>query len=140
MAPSRRPPTMTWRKTIRPHSRQATAHHLPSPLRGRVREGDYWKIPRSPLPICFADRPPPQGGGEKQNSMPPAAHWPLQLAGRGLFRPDQLITTAVQLNQICRRQDILPGLVELDALIAHHELPRLEIGLDKRVADFLGIG
>ena len=49
--------------------------------------------------------------------MRPAAHRPLQFACGGGLRPDQLVAVAVQLNEIGRRQNVLPRFVVFDALI-----------------------
>ena len=59
----------------------------------------------------------------------------------GLFvRPDQLIFLALELDEVGRGEDVLPGLVELHAVVAHHQLVGLEVGLGQRDADLLRIG
>ena len=62
----------------------------------------------------------------------PARHWPFQLGIRRLRWPDQVVIFSVQLDQISRGQNVLPGLIELDALIAHHQLVGFEIGRSQR--------
>ncbi len=62
----------------------------------------------------------------------PASH------GGGLVRPHQLVGLVLELDQVGGGEHVLAGGVELDAVIAHHQLFGLEIGRDQRGADLSG--
>src|SRR5215813_15438675 len=98
MAPSRRPPTMTCRRSMACSSALAL---------GLVREA----------PAAYT-----AGDIRQCRVLLPAFHRPFELDLGRLLRPDQLVGLVLQLDQIGRGQDILPGLVKLDAVIAHHQL------------------
>src|SRR3954467_10989882 len=45
--------------------------------------------------------------------LPPSLHRVLELRGRAVFRPYRLVFLALKLDQVGRRERVLPGLVEL---------------------------
>src|SRR6185437_16438474 len=61
-----------------------------------------------------------------------------ELRGRRFLRPDGEVVLALELDEVGRRLGVLAGRVELDALVAHHQLLGLEIGLLQRLLDRLG--
>src|SRR5436305_12696368 len=60
--------------------------------------------------------------------MPPALHRPFELRSRVILGPHGLVLLALQLDQIGRRERVLPALVEPHAAIADHQLVRFQIG------------
>src|SRR4051794_28091135 len=115
MAPSRRPPTITWRSSM------SASLFLSLPLRGPI-----GAQVASSAPLLHMRLP---GGAP---ALLPRLHRPFQFGGRRAVGPDQLVGLILELDQVGRGQNVLAGLVELDALIAHHQLLRLEIGLSER--------
>src|SRR5262249_31240357 len=72
--------------------------------------------------------------------FPPARHRPFELGGRPVLRPHRFIRLALKLDEVGRRQRILAGVVEFDAVITDHELLGLEVGFAQRRLDLRRLG
>src|SRR2546430_17718027 len=84
-------------------------------------------------------RPPTMTCASSIDLLLPTLHRPIELGGRRLVRPYQLIGLVLELDEVGGGEGVLTGLVELHAVVAHHQLLGLEIGLGERVADLLGL-
>src|SRR5262249_49526642 len=69
----------------------------------------------------------------------PAFHGPFQLGAGCIVRPDQLILLALELDQVSGGKDVLAGRIELDAVVAHHQLLGLQVGLAQSVTDLFRV-
>src|SRR4051812_24214378 len=118
---------MTWRTVI------AGSVLLP-PLAGGGRRGEARrKPPRRRLRPASPSLPSPAGGGgiatrslegrgrrpRRAGLLPPLVR-EKQLRGGVLLGPDRDVLAALELDEVGGGERVLPGLVELDAAIAHH--------------------
>src|SRR5262249_8773422 len=107
---------MTWMIVMgeKRHARPCAGH----PRLSYLRTAKTWMARTRPAMTTVEGAPP---------RSPPLVGY-LQLGGRRLRRPHGDVLVALQLDQIGCGESVLAGVVELDALVAHHQLIGLEVG------------
>src|SRR3954468_6637908 len=73
-------------------------------------------------------------------SLPPTLHRPLHFGNRGLARPNGRIVLVLQLRQVSRTLDILPGVVKSHASIPDDHRAARQRGLAQRRLQLAQVG